>query len=143
MHLVHELVLGVLEVNKAGGVAGRDPGPGTGPGVSLGRDGLFCGAGCADAVNGGLVEVEDEVLGHVVELVVCVEDDEGVVLELGRYVGPPRLEGRCVGDDVAHEASIVVRLDHGVAAFAGDVVDLLGQVAQVVGVESAGEGVGG
>lgn len=76
-------------------------------------------------------------------LVIRVEDDEVVVLVDGCDVLPPCLEARGVGDDVPEEAAVVVGLDHGVFAFAGDIVDLLGQVAEVEGVEGAGEGVGG
>ena len=129
VHLVDELVLRVFEVDERGGVAGADPGPGAGPRVAFGRDVLGGGAGGAHAVDGGLVEVEDELLVHVVVLVVGVEDDEGVVFVLRGDVLPPCLEARRVGDDVAVEAAVVVGLHHGVFALAGDVVDLLGEVA--------------
>jgi hypothetical protein len=140
VHLVDELVLRVLEGDEAGGVARRDPGPGAGPRVALGRDVLLCGARCADAVDGGLVQVEDELLVHVVELVARVEDDALVVLVLACDVLPPRLEAGCVGDNGAVEAAVVVRLHHGVRALGRDVVDRLGQVAKVGLVEGAREG---
>jgi hypothetical protein len=75
-------------------------------------------------------------------LVVCVEDDELVVFVDGGYVVPPRLEARGVVDDATVNTTVIVWLDHGVCALAGDVVDLLGQVAQVKRVKVAGEGVG-
>lgn len=104
VHLVDELVLGVRQAAHRVGVAARHPAPGTGPGVALCRDVLRGGARGADAVDAGLVQADDEVLVHVVELVVDVEDDLGVVGELGRDVGPPRLEAILVADDVAVEA---------------------------------------
>ena len=142
MHLVDELVLGILQVDEGRGVARGHPGPGAGPAVALGGDVLGSSACGTHAVDGGLVEVEDELLVHVVVFVVGVEDDEGVVFELGGDVLPPGFEAGCVGDDGAVEAAVVVRLDHGVGAFGGDVGDLLGEVAEVVFVEGAGEGGG-
>jgi hypothetical protein len=68
VHLVDELVLWVLEVDHRCCVAARYPCPSTCPGVALGCDVLLCCAGSADAVDTGLVEVEDEGLVHVVEL---------------------------------------------------------------------------
>lgn len=142
MHLVNELVLGILKVDERRSVSGRHPRPSTRPAVSLGRDILGCRACRAHTVDSRLVEVEHEGLIHIVVLVVGVEDDEGVVLELCRDVLPPGFEARGVGDDGMVEAAVVVGLDHGVGAFGGDVVDLFGEVAEVVFVEGAGEGVG-
>lgn len=72
MHLIHKLVLRVLQVDQAGAIAGRNPSPCAGPRVALRGDVLGCGAGGADAVDGGLVEVEDELLVHVVVLLTCL-----------------------------------------------------------------------
>ena len=138
VHLVYQFVLWVFQINHTGAVAGGNPRPCASPAVALRGDVLFCGACGADAVDGGLVEVEDELLVHVMVFVVCVEDDEVVVFVFGGDVGPPGFEGGCVGYDVAEEAAVVVRLDHGVGAFGGYVVYLLGKVAEVKGVEGAG-----
>lgn len=137
MHLVDELVLRVFEVDERCTIAGGDPGPGTSPRVTFGCDVLLGRASSTDAIDGGLVEVEDKLLVHVVVLVVRVEHDERVVLVLRCNVLPPCLEARRVGDDVAVEATVVVGLDHGVFTLASDVIDLLGQVAQVQGIEGA------
>ena len=75
-------------------------------------------------------------------LVIGIEDDEVVILVLGRDVLPPGLEARDIGDDVAVEAAVVVGLDHGVRALFGDIVDLRGEVAQVEGIEGSIEFVG-
>lgn len=106
VHLVDQLVARVSEgahclgVGQAGrGVLCGRPGPGAGVGVAFGCDVLRCGASGADAVDGGLVELDDEVLVHVVELVVRVEDDAGVGGEGLGEVGPEGLEGGGVGDD--------------------------------------------
>ena len=131
VHLVDELVLGIFQVDEGRAIAGRNPGPGASVRVALRGDVLLGGAGSADAIDGGLVEVEDESLVHVVVLIVCVKDDERIVLVLCGNVLPPCLEAGGVGNDVAVEAAVVVRLDHGVCALAGDVVDLLGEIAEI------------
>jgi hypothetical protein len=58
--------------------------------------------------------------------VVRVKNYEVVVFVQGGEVFPPCLEAGGVGDDVAVKAAVVVGLNHGVFAFRGDVVDLLG-----------------
>lgn len=60
-------------------------------------------------------------------LVVSVEYDERVVLVQCGDVLPPGLEGGGVGDNIAVEAPVVVRLDYGVGALARDIVDVLGE----------------
>jgi hypothetical protein len=160
VHLVDELVLRIFEGTEGGAVAGGYPRPGAGPAVAFGRDVLRGGASGADAVDGGLVEVEDELLVHVVVpeylldhancanasifniLVICVEDDKLVVLELGGDILPPSLKAGGVGNDVGVEAAIVMRLDHSVGAFLGDIVHLFGEITKVVLVKGTGEGVG-
>lgn len=72
VHLVDELVGGVGEGFEV--VIHSGPGPGAGVGVAFDEDGLRGGACGADAGDGGLVEVEDEGLVHVVVFVVGVED---------------------------------------------------------------------
>lgn len=68
MHLVHDLVLRVGEGLQV--VVYVDPGPGAGPGVAFDEDVLRGGACGADAVDCGLVEVQDELLVHLVVFVV-------------------------------------------------------------------------
>ena len=142
VHLVDELVLRVLEVDERSRVARRDPRPGAGPRIAFGRDVLLGSARGADAVDGGLVEVEDELLVHVVELVVCVEHHQRVVLVLACDLLPPALEAAYVGDDFAVPPPVVVRLHHGVRPLFRDVIDRLREVAQVGFVEAAGERAG-
>lgn len=74
--------------------------PGSAPGVGLQEDELARGAGVPDAVHGRLVQVGNELVVHVVVLVVRVEDDELVVDEAGRDRLPPGLEAGGVGDDL-------------------------------------------
>lgn len=162
MHLVDQLVAGVgegahcLGVGEAGrGVLCGRPGPGAGVGVAFGCDVLGGRAGGADAVDGGLVELDDEVLVHVVEFVVRVEDDAGVGGEGFGEVGPEGFECGGVGDDGVVIAAVygglvgigmryegertVVGGDEGGGALVGDVLDLGGQVAQVGLVEGCVE----
>lgn len=68
MHLVDELVLGIRQTAQV--VVVGSPRPGTGVGVALGEDVLGGSAGGTDTVDGGLVQVQDEGLVHVVVLVV-------------------------------------------------------------------------
>lgn len=133
MHLVDDLVLRVgqgLEV-----VVDLGPGPGARVRVALDEDVLGGGAGGADAVDGGLVQVQDECLVHVVVLVVGVEDDLGVALVHGGEVLPERLEASGVGDDVAIEPTEVVRVNDGIGTGVGDEVDRCGQVVEVCGCQ--------
>ena len=147
MHLVDELVGGVGEAAHGGAVVAGAvvvvPRPGARVGVAFRCDVLGGGAGGADAVDGGLVEGDDEGLVHVVVLVVGVEDDLGVAGVLLGELLPPRLEAGGVGDDGVVEAAVVVWGDHGIRALAGDVFDLFGQVAAVGCVNGAGEARGG
>ncbi len=140
MHFVHDLVLRVRERREV--VVGRVPRPGAGPRVALDKDVLRRGARGADAVDGGLVEVEDEGLVHVVELVVGVEDDARVGGELGGDGLPPGAEGGGVGDDVAVVAAVVVRVENSVFARVSDEVDDGREVFEVGRVDGAGELVG-
>lgn len=77
---------------------GAHPSPSPAPRVALHQDVLRGGTGSTDPVDGGLVEVEDESLVHVVVLVVGVPDDFRVgCKQLGRR-GPPGLEAGHIGD---------------------------------------------
>lgn len=58
-------------------------------------------------------------------LVIDVKNHELVVHVGLRYSSPPRLESLHIGDDIAVESPVVMGLNHGVGAFAGDVVDRL------------------
>jgi hypothetical protein len=71
------------------------------------------------------------------KLVVGVEDNPAVVLVLRGNSLPPLAESSGVGDDLPVVTSVVVRLDHGICASAGDVVDLLSQVAQISWIRCA------
>ena len=88
------------------GVYGCGPGPGAGVGVAFGCDVLGRGACCADAVDGGLVELDDEGLGHVVVFVVGVEDHFAVGGVWGGDGFPEGLEAGCVCDDVVVVAAV-------------------------------------
>lgn len=90
--------------------------PSTTPRVALDEDVLGRGAGVADGVDGGLVQLVDERVVHVVVLVVGVEDDELVVDVPRRHLGPPRAEALHVRDDLLVVAPEVVRVDDGVGA---------------------------
>ncbi len=72
MHLVDDLVLRVC----LGFQVVVHPGPGltNGVRVALHEDVLRCCARCADAVDGGLVEMKHQGLIHVVVLVVWIKD---------------------------------------------------------------------
>ena len=86
-----------------------------------------------------MVEVDDERLVHVVVLVVGIEDDFGIGgVELSDGL-PPGLEAGGVSDDGVVEAAVVVRADHSVGAFLRDVVDGLGKVGTVSGIEGASQ----
>lgn len=139
MHLVDNLVLRVRQRDKVG--VGDVPSPGSGPRVALDPDVLLLCARCTDAVDGGLVELEDQVLGHGVVLVVGVKNNTGVVHELSGEVAPEGLEVGRVGDDVAEVAAVVVGVEHGVGAGVGDEVDGVGEVAEVTRVERVGQAV--
>ena len=90
--------------------------PGTRPRVALNEDVLASGASGADGVDGGLVELADERVVHVVVLVVGVEDDELVVRVPRRHLGPPRAEARRVADHLLVVPPEVVRVHHRVRA---------------------------
>lgn len=104
VHLVDELVLGILESSHGFAVLGGRPSPGTSPRVALSRDVLAGSTSSTDTVDTSLVKVDDKGLVHVVELVVDVEDDFAVAGEFLGDVGPPSLETRGVGDDLRVEA---------------------------------------
>ena len=143
MHLVDDLVLWVGEVAHGGAVVARavvqGPRPCTGVCVAFGRDVLCRGSPCADTVDGGLVEADDEGLVHVVVFVVGVEDDLRVVGVDFRDGLPPRLEAAGIGDDGAVEAAVVVGGNHGIGAAGGDVVDGFGEVIAVARVDRPSE----
>lgn len=72
VHLVHELVVGVLEALEV--VVGRVPRPSPCPRVSLGEYVLRGCAGPSNGGYGGLVEVQHQSLVHVVILIVDIEN---------------------------------------------------------------------
>ena len=72
VHLVHQVVGAVGERFQV--VVDAGPGPGARPGVAFDKNRLRCRSGCADAVDGSLVEVKDQGLVHVVIFIVGVED---------------------------------------------------------------------
>lgn len=74
--------------------------PGSAPGVGLQEDELARGASIPDTVYGRLIQVGNELIVHVVVLVVRVEDDELVVDEAGGDGLPPGFEAGGVGDDL-------------------------------------------
>jgi hypothetical protein len=110
-----------------------------------------------DAVYGRLVQRNDKCGGHGVvpastqsaqcsllqtndrrdKLIVGIEDDPAVVLVLRSNSLPPLAESSGIGNDLLVVPSVVVRLDHGVGASTGDVVDLLSQVAQISWIRCA------
>lgn len=116
MHLVDDLVLGVLEVLESLTIAAGDPAVGTSVGVTLDKDVLGGSAGLADGVNGGLVEVGDKGVLHIVVLVVGIEDDVTVVGETLSNLCPPGTKvGRAL-DDLVVEAAVVMRVNHSIVA---------------------------
>ena len=74
--------------------------PGTAPRVGLQEDELASGTRSTDAFDSGLIQVGDELVVHIVVLVVGIEDDFVVVLEARGNRLPPGLETGYVGDDV-------------------------------------------
>lgn len=116
VHLVDDLVLRILEVLHGLASAAGDPAVGTSPGVTLDKDVLGGSAGLANGVDGGLVEVGNKRVLHVMVLVVGVEDDILVVGETLSNLGPPGTEVSSAGDDVTVEAAVVVRVNHSVVA---------------------------
>lgn len=123
MHLVDEFVLRVGQTQKGGAVARGGPCPCTAPRVAFDKDVLGGGADATDGVDGGLVEPEDEVLVHIVVLVVGIEDDVVVGRKELGCGGPPGAEAVYVGDHLVVVAAEVVRVDDGIGALAGDVPD--------------------
>lgn len=69
VHLIDDLVLGILQVLHV--VVHIGPGPGPGVRVTFNEDILLRGASLSDPVNGGLVEVQDQLLVHVMVFIVC------------------------------------------------------------------------
>jgi hypothetical protein len=99
-------------------------------------------AGSPNSINRRLVQVDNELCGHSVVLVVGVPDHLAVVLVLRSHCLPPLLEATRVCDDLLVVSPIVVGLDHRVRSFARNVVDLLGEVAQVTRIRCACQLVG-
>jgi hypothetical protein len=119
------------EKRRWGGGRGRRkiyPEPSARVRVTLHKDVLAGGPGSTNAVDGSLVKLRNERVGHVMVLVVGVEDDLAVAREPGGNVLPVSLETARVGDDLAVVAPKVLRVDDGVCAFACDVVDDLGDM---------------
>ena len=71
----------VGEINQASCVTGGNPGISACIGVAFDQDELRGSAGGTNAVDTGLIEVEDERLIHIVIFVVCVKYDGGVGFE--------------------------------------------------------------
>ena len=185
VHLVDELVLGIGEGGEVG--VGRVPCPGAGPGVAFGEDVLRGGAGAADGVDGGLVEVEDEVLVHVVVFIVDVEDLgmkfrfskgrksmwvmqkvrlttlalflkgaakwlQNVAKSLVLWIILPAYLSKAIVSTLCSRAkalrdsalpAIVMGIDHGVSALAGNVVDSAGVVIEIRALDVCGDGSNG
>lgn len=133
VHLVDDLVLRVRQGLEV--VVDRRPGPGARVRVALDEDVLRGSPRGPDAVDGGLVQVQDESLVHVVVFVVGVEDDLGVALVHGGQVLPEGLEAGGVGDDVAVKPTKVVRVNDSIGSGIGDEVDRSGQVVEVCGCQ--------
>jgi hypothetical protein len=109
--------------------------------VAFHVDDLFR-AGSPNSVDGRLVQVNNELCGHCVVLVVGVPDHLAVVLVLRSHGLPPLLEATCVCDDLLVVSPIVVGLDHRIRSLARNVVDLLGEIAQVTRIRRACQLVG-
>jgi len=75
-------------------------------------------------------------------LIVGIPDYPAVILVLRSHGLPPLPKRIRVCDDLLVVASVVVRLDHRVSAAAGNVVDLLGEIAKVRRIRSSGHAVG-
>lgn len=120
VHLVEELLAGgirrISQVLESVAGAALDPVPGTRVRVTLDPDVLGRGTRSTDVGDGGLVQVVDQRVVHVVVLVVGVEDDLLVVLETSGNGLPPGSEVGAAGDDVAVVAAVVVGIDDGVGA---------------------------
>ena len=116
MHFVDDLVLWVGKCFHV--VVHVDPAPGTGPLVAFDEDELGRGAGGANGVDAGLVEVKDERLVHGVVFVVygllnqyviekssglltSIEDDFVVRNKLLGHRGPELGEVAGRGDDIS------------------------------------------
>jgi hypothetical protein len=99
-------------------------------------------AGSSDSIDGRLVQLNNELCGHCVVLVVRVPDDLAVVLVLRSHGLPPFLEAARVCDDFLVVSPIVMGLDHRIRSFARNVVDLLGEIAQVSRIRGACQLVG-
>ena len=75
-------------------------------------------------------------------LIVGIPDYPAVILVLRSHGLPPLPKRIRVCDDLLVVASVVVRLDHRVSAAAGNVVDLLGEIAKVRRIRTSGHAVG-
>ena len=108
VHLIDDSVVGVGQCFQV--VIDGGPGPCTGVAVAFHVDVLACGASSPDGIDGGLVEVQDKGLVHVMIFVVGIEDDTGVGAESGSEVPPEGSKGCGVGDDGTVVAAEVVRI---------------------------------
>jgi hypothetical protein len=109
--------------------------------VAFHVDDLFR-TGSSNSVDCRLVQLNNELGGHGVVLIVGVPDHPAVVLVLRSHGLPPFLEATRVCDDLLVVSPVVVGLDHRVGSFARNVVDLLSEIAQVAWVWRAGQAVG-
>lgn len=69
MHLENYLVLWVTESLHV--IILIHPGPGASPGIFFNKDELRGGSGGADAINGSLVQLQNDLLLDIAVLVVC------------------------------------------------------------------------
>lgn len=133
MYLVDNFVFWVCQCDEVG--VGDVLSLGFGLRVVFDLDVLFFCVCCMDVVDGGLVELEDQVLGYGVVFVVGVKNNMGVVYELSGEVVLEGLEVGCVGDDVVEVVVVVVGVEYGVGVGVGDEVDGVGEVVEVICVE--------
>ncbi len=129
MHLVDDVVGGVFEGQHSLAVAAGCPCPSPSPRVSFDQDRLGGGACGTDAVDTGLVEGDDELLVHVMKLVVGVENNLWICGKVAGQILPECLEASNVGNDCTHITTVVVRINDGVGALRfGDIIDGLIEV---------------
>ena len=103
--------------------------------VALWCDVLRGGACSPDAIDRGLIHLHNERSIFRIVFIVGVEHYEVVALVLRSKVLPEGLEGTRVCNNFIVEATIVMRANQRIGAELGDVVDLLSQIAEVIGIK--------